>query len=451
MKSLILIFIFIMASFDNLLWAQIWKQQNISFPMPSLGFEIRIVDDAVVWAWGRGGESTSEGWDQSYVDYSFGLSVDGGETWSTGGFPFNGKPGDLTSLAAINDSIAWVTYVDIDTYESKIFKTTNAGKNWNEQNAPFLQSWVDNIHFFDSDNGVIIADPIDNEFNIFITSDAGKTWQKVNAEKIPDSVNDFEYGIQGVFTTQGDKIWFNTYFSRIYYSNDKGKTWIVWTAPMDAFGLGLQMTSDESGDVYCVDVDIITGEYKLFRRNVSEMDWTNLTPEDNDKFIYFTAVPGTGNLIMHNTGDTKTRISYDKGLSWKVIDSLDINAKNFLFFHSSTTGYTFPRAGDGGIKSILKYNGSPLSGLLSQKPINVEISVFPNPAMDQIHVKSEYLNMDNYWLLINDAFGNLIYKKVLMRTTNISEIITTSNFPSGVYTLSLSNMDGVKSVPFIKM
>lgn len=456
MKSLVLILVFLSMILFNPISAQFWKKQNVDFPAPTQGWQIKIVNDNVTWMWGRGGAYGTDGWEQSYLDYNFCVTKNGGENWICGDFPFNGAPGDLTSMSAIDDSTAWITCVVstdgfFDAYLSKVYKTNNSGKDWIEVNINIGSNWVDNIHFFDKLNGVIIADPADNEFNIFTTADGGLNWEKVKNEHIADAIDDSEYGVQSVMTTQNDKMWFNTYYNRVYYSSDKGNNWKAWEAPESSTGLGLQMDSDEDNNVYLMDIDFDNFKYLLFRKNINESDWTDLTPNDNDKFLYFASVPGSSSLIMHNTADNKTRISRDKGANWIVIDSIDNVNKNFIFFKSSTVGFTFPDVEDGGINHVLKYSGSPLSGLLSQKPINVDISVFPNPAMDQIFVKSEHLKMDNYWLLINDAFGNLIYKKVLMRASDISEFITTSNFPSGVYTLSLSNMDGVKSVPFIKM
>ncbi|MBK7219758.1 MAG: T9SS type A sorting domain-containing protein [Saprospiraceae bacterium] len=447
-KFTLLLMYFLLA---NGLFAQFWLKQNIDFALPSLGYEIRIVDDANAWSWGRGGAFSSGSWDQSYLDYSFGRTTDGGENWSSGTFPFNGTEGDLTSMAATSAAKAWVSFVDFSTYESTIYTTNNGGTSWVEANIQVGANWVDNIHFFDNDNGVIIADPASNEFNIWTTANGGDTWQKVSNANIPNATDNDEYGVQGVFATQGDKIWFNTYNNRVYYSEDKGKAWEVWDAPQGAIGLGLQMTSDEEGNVYLAVINFNTGRYQFFRRKNSQSEWTNITPPDNNKFIYFTSIPGTGKLIQLNNSDTKTRISSDRGDSWMVVDSVDASRKNFVFFKDAVTGYAFSAVTASGTKEILKYSGSPLSGLLSSVILDVELTTYPNPVSTTVNVKMKSNTYNDYWILINDLDGNLVYKKEYAHINRIDEQVNTENLPSGVYTITVCNSKGAMSKKILKI
>lgn len=459
MKSVCFTCIFLTIVLLNPLAAQFWKKQNVDFLTPTQGWEIRIVNDAVAWTWGRGGDSTvTDGWQNSFKKYSFARTVNGGEKWTTGTIPLPGILGDLTSFSAVSDSIAWVSYVeslnnDFGSIRSRVYKTSNAGKDWVEGNVIIGNNWVDNIHFFDSKNGVIIADPSAKEFNIYTTIDGGQTWQKVNGANIPDAVDNDEYGVQNVFTTQGDHIWFNTYYNRVYYSKDKGNKWEVWSAPEKANGLGLQMASDELKNVYYTTDDFDTEKFQIFRRNLNETTWTDITPTNNDLWVRgICAVPGTNSLIMTLRQDTKTRISNNRGNSWIVIDSADTNYKGFLTFLNAKTGYTdqLPQTYSDPTRFIFKYSGSPLSGLLSQEIIDVDISAFPNPTTDRINVTMKSQNTDDYWVLINDINGNLLYKKVLNHTDKILEMVETSQYPNGVYTITISNKVGVKSLKFIK-
>ncbi|MBP9196131.1 MAG: T9SS type A sorting domain-containing protein [Saprospiraceae bacterium] len=432
--------------------AQFWLKQNIEYPLPSLGYEIRIVDDANAWSWGRGGVFLWGSWEQSYLDYSFGRTTDGGENWTSGVFPFNGTEGDLTSMAATSATKAWVSFVEFSTYVSTIYVTNNGGTSWEKANIQVGANWVDNIHFFDQNNGVIIADPASNEFNIWTTANGGDTWQKVSNANIPNAEDNLEYGVQSVFTTQGDKIWFNTYYHRVFYSEDKGKTWSVWDAPQGASGLGLQMTSDEENNVYMAVFNTNTSSYKLFRRNKTQADWTNLTPPDNDKYIYFTSVPGTGKLIQLNTSDTKTRISSDRGDSWFVVDSMVAGEKYFLFFKDAVTGYAFSRyTSFEGTIDILKYSGSPLSGLLSQEILDVELTTYPNPITTTVNVGLKSDTYHDYWIIINDLDGNLVYKKEYAHINSIDERVSTENLPRGVYTITVCNSKGAKSKKIVKI
>ena len=132
-----------------------------------------------------------------------------------------------------------------------------------------------------------------------------------------------------------------------------------------------------------------------------------------------------------------------------VIDSINQNIKNFIFFKDSKTGYCFPMVTPEGTKHILKYNGSPLTGLLNQQSIDVSLTAYPNPTCGSLTINMESDNYDNYWLLVNDISVNLIYKKEFHHAKDISEILNTSTYAKGTYIITLSNSKGTKCTKFI--
>jgi len=66
-----------------------------------------------------------------------------------------------------------------------------------------------------------------------------------------------------------------------------------------------------------------------------------------------------------------------------------------------------------------------------------EISLFPNPAKDYVNI--ELSKTDNYLIRIFDNAGRMIYQKTIKNNTlNIS----LTDYPSGIYTISVSNNKG---------
>ena len=295
-----------------------------------------------------------------------------------------------------------------------------------------------------------MADATSTDFNIYTTSNGGATWTKVNDSAIPDIIKADEYGVN-FLTSIGDKIWFPTWEGRIYYSPDKGKNWQAFEGPAGAIGLKMQISADDAGNLYVDEADTDNTKHRFLRRNINDGSWTNLTGSSNDGFIFFDCIPGTQNMIMCNSTDKKTRISRDKGQSWIVIDSIDTNSKYFVNFINSKTGFCSNREPGISTNSILKYIGSPLSGLLSQQLLNVDLKLFPNPSHDLVTIKFDIPKKDDFWILVHDVAGNLLYKKSIREEGTYSENIDISNFTSGTYFLTVSNQDGLKSLTFVKL
>lgn len=435
--------------------ASIWEYQSVNLPLLSRGWESKIVNENVVWFHGEGGSIVPDGFQKNFTSYTFARTINGGQQWTSGIFPFNGKEGDLTHMAAINDTTAWVTYVEstesgFSNYDSKVYKTTDGGKTWILANINIGANWVNCIHFFNKNDGVIIADATTTDFNIYTTSDGGTSWIRINNSAIPDIIQGDEYGVN-FLTAIGDKIWFPTWAGRIFYSPDKGKTWQAIDGPEGAIGLIMQISADDSGNIYVDESDTDNLKHRFLRRNVSDGSWTNLTSSSDDGFIFFDCIPGTQNIIMCNTIDNKTRISRDNGQSWIVIDTINTNKKYFVNFINSKTGFCSNRENGFGTNSILKYIGSPISGLLSQQILNLDLKLYPNPSVDLVTLKFDIPTKDHFWILVHDVAGNLLYKKSIHQEGLYSENIDISTFISGKYFFTVSNQDGLKSIPFVKM
>ncbi|MCB9064108.1 MAG: T9SS type A sorting domain-containing protein [Chitinophagales bacterium] len=66
--------------------------------------------------------------------------------------------------------------------------------------------------------------------------------------------------------------------------------------------------------------------------------------------------------------------------------------------------------------------------------------IFPNPAHDMISIKVDLENVVGSLITIKDIYGRTVFKKTLNSTEGMK--IDVSNFPKGVYMLSLESKDG---------
>ncbi|MBK8517875.1 MAG: T9SS type A sorting domain-containing protein [Saprospiraceae bacterium] len=427
-----------------------WKKQNINYPFASTGYSPKIVSENVAWTYAS--KETMDG-EKDYLNYAVMRTTNGGNSWTSETLPFNGKLGDMTSMAVIDDSTAWVSYVEsldaaFGKYVSKVYKTTNGGKTWTEGNVNIGGDWVNIIHFFDKNTGVIIADPSTVDFNIYRTSNGGTTWSKVPGLLIPNVTSVNEYG-QNIYFTIGDLIYFSTFDNRIFYSVDTGITWYVIPSPDNSIEGNFGISRDDKKNLYFL---TYTGESSAaYRVGITDTKWTKLSTPDNVNVNGISSVPGTESLVMITSDNKKTYISKDVGNTWSVADSLNTNGrKRYVSFLNAKTGYCTYRESNESSEGILKYIGSPLSGLLTADKIDVDLKLWPNPTTDNFIITLTGKEYDNYWILINDVTGNLLYKKEINNTASFSEMVNIQNYSPGIYTVTISNQKGLKSEKFIK-
>jgi len=94
--------------------------------------------------------------------------------------------------------------------------------------------FYDSMEFWNDQEGIAIGDAIDGCLSVIITRDGGNTWNKLSCEELPVASDG-----EGAFAASdtniaivGNKTWVATTAGRIYYSEDKGKTWEVIDTPI---------------------------------------------------------------------------------------------------------------------------------------------------------------------------------------------------------------------------
>lgn len=160
------------------------------------------------------------------------LTKDGGNSWHKilcQNLPeiYDGE----AAFAASNTNIAIIkntVWIATGGKRSRIFKSSNKGKNWIAHTTPIIQgktmTGAFTVDFYDRNNGIIMGGNWE-EKNSFkdtkaSTHDGGKTWNLIANNQTPGYISCVQYIPQ----TKGKKI-MAVSTEGIYYSNNKGGSW----------------------------------------------------------------------------------------------------------------------------------------------------------------------------------------------------------------------------------
>lgn len=105
-----------------------------------------------------------------------------------------------------------------------VYSTTDYGQNWSSKSVSGITGFINDIHFFNENEGIIFGDPKSGVWGIGRTTDGGGSWKAVTGTPSPTNG---EAGYVGCANYLDDNAWFGTNQGRVYYSTDKGKSWAV--------------------------------------------------------------------------------------------------------------------------------------------------------------------------------------------------------------------------------
>ncbi|MEO9210070.1 MAG: YCF48-related protein [Ginsengibacter sp.] len=161
-----------------LLFVQFVNAQRIQILTDSSSVSLRglsVVNDAILWVSGSKG--------------TVGKSIDGGKTWkwiTVKGF----ESTDFRDVEAFSSKEAIIMGVGEPAY---ILRTVDGGQNWHVVFDDKTKGmFLDAMEFWDSKNGIVIGDPINQRFFMARTSDGGKTWKPLS-EKNKSVAENGEY------------------------------------------------------------------------------------------------------------------------------------------------------------------------------------------------------------------------------------------------------------------
>ena len=181
------------------------------------------VNDSVVWVSGAQG--------------TFARSTDGGTTWQAG--RVNGADSlQFRDVHAVDANTAYLLSIGNGS-QSRIYKTTDAGRSWTLQfTNPDSAGFYDCMDFWDERRGIVIGDAIGPEMAILTTSDGGVRWSRIPPASLPAAQpNEGSFAASGrcLVTRPGGHAWIvasNPDRARVLHTADYGRTWSVDTLPI---------------------------------------------------------------------------------------------------------------------------------------------------------------------------------------------------------------------------
>ncbi|MFZ1730316.1 MAG: S8 family serine peptidase [Bacteroidota bacterium] len=154
-------------------------------------------------------------------------TINGGSTWtnaSGSGFP-SGK--GVYCVFGVNNNVALLGTGPANG-AAEVYRTANGGTSWVGTSVSSITGFVNWIHMFDDQNGILEGDPLGGSWGVATTDDGGASWTKIAA---PPTAPTGEAGWNNSYAAAGDRIWFGTNNSKIYRSNDRGVTWESFVTP----------------------------------------------------------------------------------------------------------------------------------------------------------------------------------------------------------------------------
>src|SRR5215813_738162 len=139
-----------------------WQQQSSGTTADFRG--LSVVNEKIVWASGTKG--------------TFIHTIDGGKSWQVGQVP----GAELLAFLDVDAFDAKIAYLlSIGKGESsRIYKTTDGGKQWTLQfKNTNPEAFFDAMAFWDARHGIAMSDPVDGRFLIITTDDGGATWKQI--------------------------------------------------------------------------------------------------------------------------------------------------------------------------------------------------------------------------------------------------------------------------------
>ena len=338
--------------FVSLAFAQ-WHPQKSNTDASLHG--LSIVNGNVVWVSGTGG--------------TFVRTTDGGETWQAGTVAGAEKL-DFRDVYAIDGETAYLMSIGKGN-ESRIYKTTDAGKNWlleyTEQNP---KAFLDCMAFWDATHGIVVGDPLDGKPELLTTSDGGAHWTPLQSNTIPPAKNGEGSPASGtcIATYAEEKgrkenwrAWFVTEnASRVFHTADSGKTWTASETPL-VTGLNQGVFS-----IAVMDADrlvIVGGDYdhpQVVKPNSAVSDdggktWKESSHRPAGYRWGVAVVPDTPGPTVFAVGPTGTDYSIDRGKNWEQMNEEDTNTIGFADAHR---GWVVGKKG-----LILKFEGTVPGGV----------------------------------------------------------------------------------------
>jgi photosystem II stability/assembly factor-like uncharacterized protein len=308
----------------------------------SLLIAVSVVNEKVVWVSGADG---------TYV-----RTLDGGATWHAGQVPGAEKL-QFRDVYAVNATTAYLLSIG-NGGDSRIYKTTNAGRTWNLQfKGADPKEFYDCMDFWDAKNGIVIGDAIGDKLAFLRTTDGGAHWTHVATDKLPAALpGEGSFAASGtcVIARPGGHAWAvsnNASAARVLHSKDRGWNWSVDTLPLTTRdgtgGESISFIDAKHGVALGGGLSSKPGDFFTAVTTDGGATWTRKTSPPMLRGAWGGLyIPGsktaTAPGIIVAVGPNGATYSRDNGDSWSVIDT---NNYWSLGFASRNAGWAVGQSG----------------------------------------------------------------------------------------------------------
>ncbi|TDX84757.1 T9SS type A sorting domain-containing protein [Epilithonimonas xixisoli] len=420
-------------------YSQFWTNQFTGFADDSRGIlGIHAKDTNNVWAYAFDGVAGAD-------IQEFTKTTDGGAQWTAGIIDLGDPSLNIQSIVGADANTAWVMASREADGTGGVFKTSDGGDFWDFQIGGTTpdESWNNWVHFYDTNNGVFMSDPVGGYFELYTTSDGGANWTRVPSANIPAPLNS-EYGYTGGYTYVGDAVFFYTNRGRILKSTDKGLTWsvILPTGYVTDFGTtansGLMSFSDANKGIVFRKSANSAGTptaLNVYRTTNGGSTWetvnvSGINVQSNITSISY--VPGTNTIIAAAVTQAApgSYISKDNGSTWTQLDAVQHTSIKCIGDVCYSGGYSDISTNSGMFKSTESLAVNDIADKNS-------VSVFPNPATDYFKINVKGYDDAKVKVSITDVSGKLVKSFSSQDSYNVSDLT------KGVYIITVT--DGTKS------
>jgi photosystem II stability/assembly factor-like uncharacterized protein len=262
-------------------------------------------------------------------------SINDGKTWKRLSVVGGGEL-DFRGIQAFDAEVAYVMSSG-DGDKSRIYKTTDGGKNWKLQYSDKRPGFfLDSLACDSRTHCVALSDPVDGKF-LLLRTDDGEHWKELPRDKMPSALpkeGAFAASGTAIALCQGGKIFFGTGgpAARIFRSENQGASWTVVEIPIFS-------GSPSSGvfSVVCYGEDhfvAVGGDYKEPNRaqrvaSYSDDAGTTWHAAETQPGGYRSAAGSFSYGDFAAVGPNGTDVSHDEGVHWQATDKLNLNALSF--------------------------------------------------------------------------------------------------------------------------
>lgn len=431
-----------------------WTEFATSQPVANTGVgSISIVDDNVTWlqmACGTAGCTPIR---------RYSKTVDGGFIWQSDEIDLGPDSSHLqiTNISGVSGEIAYVAaYPDAPGVMGGIWKTFDGGTSWARQNTAVFSdqaSFPSMVHFWNSNEGLTIGDPVEGYFEIYTTANGGNTWTRVPSSPALIQVQPDEYLFTNNFTVTGNTIWALTTYGRLLKSADHGLTWSNCQTPITEFDydIGFHVTvdlafTDENNGL------LQTNDFRLFSTSDGGQTWEDMTSITSGyRSFAIAAIPGlpqTYISIGENTSSVRgSSFTIDGGLNWTDInDNPDLNYVNgsVIEMRSILTGFAGGYSISPVVGGIFKWIGTGCSCGTAGFSNGKCMAINTDPSLGIYNIISENITE----ILLCDVSGKQILSQQYNRVNQAS--INMTGLAQSLYLVKVTTDKGTSVLKIIK-